>query len=290
MDFSRGWRSSARGAATPSAPPHGGIRAALSGPSYRGHGEKIGLHPQLSRRKCSAPRLAQPSRTPGTRFGDNQGPESLPARTKPLSQGAQPPIPPPANLKASIWAPAYSYGPGAGSLPWPPASDKSPNRCGCCSRNPPGWLLPPPPAPHAPALPCSPARARAVSARRTRPSQRGSSAGAAPRGVPGSGLWTGSAGSGAGCPPLAAPAPAPAAPRDRGRGEGAGEKLPATPTPGAGALAAAARPPAAECERLRCEPARPPLSMPSAAVGETQLLGRGREPGLGSGPQAPERR
>jgi hypothetical protein len=66
------------------------------------------------------------------------------------------------------------------------------------------------------------------------------------------------------------------------------------------APAAAARPPAAaaaaECERVEANlPPRPPLSMPSAAVGEPSALARGKEQPLGAAggrrpPGAAERR
>ena len=166
---------------------------------------KEGLHPQLSRMKLlgSAACPALPAhRVPG--LGRTQGPESLSARTKQLRPSARPPLPSPANLKASPWAPAYSPCPAAGSPTRPHASDPAlgaPNAAAAAAasstlRNPRPGLCLTRPAPHAPALPCSPVRAPAVPVRCTRPSPQGSSPGAAPRGAPGSGQ--GSARPGAG--------------------------------------------------------------------------------------------
>lgn len=213
------------------------------------------------------------TRARSTRFGGEPGTRiALGAHS---AVARSPCIPPPANLKASIWAPAYTSGPAAGSLPQPPSSDRAPGApiaAAAATASPLAWPLPRPPAPHALALPCSLARASAVPVRGTRPSQRGSSPGAAPHGAPGSGQ--GFAGSVAGRPPLAAGAPASAAAREEG---GEGGKLPATPTPGARAPAAAARPPAAECERLRSEPA------PAAASEHAQC--RRGEPRSRPGPE-----
>lgn len=183
----------------------GGLRAAPAGLSYRGDSEErrapSSTFSDETARLCG---LLSPARTSGPRFGENQGPESLSARTKQLRPSARPPLPSLANLKASPWAPAYSLCPAAASPTRPRASDPAlgaPNAAASAAasstlRNPRPGLCLTRLVPHAPALPCSPVRAPAVPVRCTRPSPQGSSPGAAPRGAPGSGQ--GSAGPGAG--------------------------------------------------------------------------------------------
>lgn len=199
--------------------------------SYRGDSaERRAPSSTFSEETAPLRGLPKPTRTPGPRFGENQGPSPC-LRAQQLRRGAKPPLPPPANLKASLWTPAYSSGPAVGSLPWPPALDRAPGAltaAAAAAASPPHHPRPglclARPAPHDPALPCSRARAPAVPVSGTRPSRRGSSPGAAPRGVPGSGQ--GSAGPGAGSAPLAAPAPAPAAARQEGGGVGRGGETP----------------------------------------------------------------
>lgn len=255
------------GAATHSAPPHWELRR-------RARRENKGSILNFVGGNCSAPRLAQPCRTPGTRFGGNQGPEPFSARTKQLCRGAQPPVPPPANLRASLWAPADPSGPAVGSLPRPPASDcvpGAPVSAAAAAASPwPGVCL------ARPLRTPRPYRSARLVPRQCQCAARVPASEAPPRGLPragprapGSGLRTrlGRLGcwlaasrgfrAGSGC-------------RARGgRGRGKLRQL-QLQAPELQLQPRARRPPSASA----CEanlPPRPPLSMPSAAGGEPEL-------------------
>lgn len=132
-----------RGAVTHSAPPHWEPRGGtLATHPISGTVRKEGLHPQLSRRKLlrSAARPARPAHwVPGLERTRDPSLSSR-ARKQPR-RDAQPPILQPAILKVSLWAPAYSPRPVAGSLIRSPASERQTPQS--------SWLLQshPPPAP-----------------------------------------------------------------------------------------------------------------------------------------------
>lgn len=202
-------------------------------------------------------------------MGGNQGPESRSALTKQLHPSTQHPLPPPANLKASPWAPAYSRRPAAGSLTWPHASDSAPGAPKATA----AAAAPPSPGLASARLPTPrPYLAARFVPRQCQCAARVPAHEAPPRELPRTGLGAPDELCLLGCWLAAARASrAGSCCRARGgRGWGGNSRqlqLRALELQ----LQPRARPPAAQCERLRSEAA-------SAAASEHAQCGRGRAP------------
>lgn len=143
MYFSRGWRNSAQGRSDPlSSSTLGASGWYLGDPPYLGDSEeRRAPSPTFSEETAPLCGSPSPARTLGPRLRENEGPQSLIARTKAAAPGRAAPILQPAILKVSLWAPAYSPRPVAGSLIRSPASERQTPQS--------SWLLQshPPPAP-----------------------------------------------------------------------------------------------------------------------------------------------